>query len=154
MKIYHYHPFYKYFICDGIAQPSPLDPPGVWLVPAHATDTPPPEYSEGFISVFNNDSWEIIEDKRGIYYSIITQEEILNDNPHITPENTTKEKPPEVLDGYILEWDNQWILKENKLPETPEPIVQNGEDFSKLTPEEKLQKIGLSIDDLKTLLGI
>ncbi len=138
MKIYHYHPDYKYFICDSIAQPSPLDPPGVWLIPAYATEIEPLEYSEGFIPVFNNNSWEIVEDKRGIYYSTINQEELINYNPFEAPENSTKDVPPEVPNDKTLKWDDMWIL----------------EDIPELTPEEKLMNSGLTLEELKTLLGL
>lgn len=141
MKIYHYHPEYKHFICDGAAQPSPLDPPGVWLIPAHATEIELPKFSEGFIPIFNGTSWDIIEDKRGIYYSIDTQEKLENSNPLETPENCTKEHPPEVPEGKTLKWSNGWILED--IPPEPE-----------LTPQEKLALVGLTIEDLRTLLGL
>jgi hypothetical protein len=150
MKIYHYHPEYKNLICDDVAEQSPLDEPGVYLIPAHATSIEPPKFSKGSIPIFLNDSWEIIEDKRGLYYNISTGEESYNDNPLQTPENTTAEKPPEVPSGKKLKWNNEWILEDisNELPTQPEIIDEN------LTPQEKLQRIGLSIDDLKVLLGL
>jgi hypothetical protein len=150
MKIYHYHPEYKYLIYDDVAEQSPLDEPGVYLIPAHATSTEPPKFSKGFIPIFSNDLWEIVEDKRGLYYNISTGEESYNDNPLQTPENTTTEKPPEVLEGKKLKWNNEWILEDisNELPTQPKIIDQN------LTPQEKLERIGLSIDDLKSLLGL
>jgi hypothetical protein len=141
MKIYNYHPEYKFLISDGIAQPSPLDPPGVWLIPAHATEIEPPEYSEGFIPVFNNNSWEVIEDKRGVYYDLETFEMSVNDNPHQEMENVTRIPPPQIPEGKTLKWDNEWILEDIPIP--PE-----------LTPLEKLEKSGLTIEELKTLLGL
>lgn len=142
MKIYHYHPEYKHFICDDVAQPSPLDPPGVWLIPAHATEIEPPEFSEGFIPIFNGTSWDIIEDKRGIYYNTYDLIGIIqNYNPLIAPENSTKEPPPEVPEGKILNWNDGWILKD--IPPQPE-----------LTPQEKLERAGLTVEELKTLLGL
>ena len=147
MKIYHYHPEYKHLICDDVAEQSPLDEPGVYLIPAYATSIEPPKFSKGSIPIFINDSWEIVEDKRGLYYNISTGEESYNDNPLQTPENTTAEKPPEVPEGKKLKWDNEWILEDN-IQITPE-IVN-----TELTPQEKLERIGLSIDDLKVLLGL
>lgn len=149
MKIYHYHQDYKYFICEDVAEPSPLDPPGVWLIPAHATTLEPPSFEEGFIPLFINDSWEIVEDNRGVYYNTITFDEIYNDNPVICPENCTKEKPPEIPQGKCLKWDSEWIIYEHsEILETPNI------NYEELTPQEKLEKIGLSIDDLKSLLGL
>jgi hypothetical protein len=147
MKIYHYHPEYKYFIREGIAEQSPLDEPGVWLIPAHSTEIEAPNFTQGFISIFLNNSWEIIEDKRGFYYNINDGQEFYNDNPFQVPENSTAEKPPEIPEGNVLKWENGWIL--NKI----ETISSNTINEN-LTPQEKLQRIGLTIDDLKFLLDL
>ena len=140
MKIYNYHPDYKYFYCESEADPSPLEP-GVFLIPAHATDIKPPTCESNQIQIFNETSWDIIEDKRGTYYSIQTQQVIENYNPLISPENATTQQPPEVTEGYKLTWNDEWVLEE--LP--PPPV---------LTPEEKLAQSGLTIEELKGLLGL
>jgi hypothetical protein len=144
MRIYHYHPEYNHFICEGIAEPSPLDPPGVWLIPAHATGIEPPQFSEGYIPIFNGESWDIIKDKRGIYYNKNNGSQIINDNPLIIPENCTEDVPPEISAGKYLIWEDEWILKD---------IVET-EIFNNLTPQEKIESLGLTIDDLKVLLGL
>ena len=51
MKIYHYHPITKEYIGEGVADESPLEP-GVFLIPAYATDIPP-KFKEGKATVFN-----------------------------------------------------------------------------------------------------
>ena len=140
MKIYNYHPDYKYFYCESEADPSPLEP-GVFLIPAHATDIKPPTCELNQIQIFNETSWDIIDDKRGTYYSIQTQQVIENYNPLISPENATTQQPPEVTEGYKLTWNDEWVLEE--LP--PPPV---------LTPEEKLAQSGLTIEELKGLLGL
>ena len=140
MKIYNYHPEYKYFYCESEADPSPLEP-GVFLIPAHATDIEPPTCESNQIQIFNETSWDIIEDKRGTYYSTQTQQVIENTNPLILPENSTTQQPPEIPAGYKLNWSNDWVLEE--LP--PPPV---------LTPEEKLAQSGLTIEELKGLLGL
>ena len=140
MKIYNYHPDYKYFYCESEADPSPLEP-GVFLIPAHATDIKPQTCELNQIQIFNETSWDIIEDKRGTYYSIQTQQVIENYNPLISPENATTQQPPEVTEGYKLTWNDEWVLEE--LP--PPPV---------LTPEEKLAQSGLTIEELKGLLGL
>ena len=140
MKIYNYHPDYKYFYCESEADPSPLEP-GVFLIPAHATDIKPPTCELNQIQIFNETSWDIIEDKRGTYYSTQTQQVIENYNPLISPENATTQQPPEVTEGYKLTWNDEWVLEE--LP--PPPV---------LTPEEKLAQSGLTIEELKGLLGL
>ena len=140
MKIYNYYPDYKYFYLESEADPSPLQP-GVFLIPAHATDIEPPTCESNQIQIFNGTSWNIIEDRRGTYYSTQTQQVIENKNPLETPENSTKEVPPEVTGGYKLTWNNGWVIEE--LPPLPA-----------LTPEEKLAKSGLTIEELKGLLGL
>jgi len=140
MKIYHYHPEYKIYLGSSDADPSPLEP-GVFLIPAYATELEPPEYSEGKVSVFDGTSWDIVDDYRGIYYNIPTGQEIQHQDPLVSPENATKQQPPEVPEGYVLEWNDGWEL--NQLPSAPE-----------LTPEEKLQQSGLTVEELKELLGL
>ena len=140
MEIYNYHPEYKHFTAVSIADESPLEP-GVFLIPAYATDIKAPQYGEGFIPVFEDDQWKIVEDKKGIYYSTQTQEVIENYNPLQQPENTTKEVPPEVTEGKVLKWNDGWVLED--IP--PLPV---------LTPEEKLANAGLTIEELKSLLGL
>jgi hypothetical protein len=140
MKIYNYHPDHKYFYCESIADESPLEP-GVFLIPAHATDIEPPTCESNEIQIFNETSWDIIEDQRGTYYSTQTQQIIENDNPLEAPENATKEVPPEVTEGYKLTWNGGWVIEE-----LPSPPV--------LTPLEKLQQSGLTVEELKGLLGL
>ena len=89
MKIYNYHPVYKYFFIESIADESPLEP-GTFLIPAHATDIEPPTCESNEIQIFNGTSWDVIEDNRGIYYSTETQQVIVNDNPQEVPENAKK----------------------------------------------------------------
>ena len=166
MKIYHYHPEYKYPIAEGIADLSPLDLPNeVWLIPAHATSIELPSFDEGTIPVFFGDCWKIVEDKRGIYYNIETAEEIVNKDPINTPLNSTTQIPPEVPSTHELTWNNGWVLNEKPLPPQPKPVqdpiidlpaneVVPVDPMEGLTPIEKLNAIGLTVDDLKVLLGI
>jgi hypothetical protein len=140
MKIYHYHPEHKHYLGSSDADPSPLEP-GVYLIPAHATDTEPPEPQEGKVPLFNGTSWSIVDDHRGVYYSIETQEEIQHQNPLTSPENATKQQPLKIPEGFYLEWNGSWELKE-----IPSPI--------ELTPEQKLAQSGLTVEELKELLGL
>jgi hypothetical protein len=140
MEIYNYHPEYKHFSEVSIADESPLEP-GVFLIPAYATNIKPPEVSESKIQVFNDNEWNIVNDLRGTYYSTQTQEVIENTNPLQQPENTTKEVPPEVTEGKVLKWNNGWVLEDI----ASSPV---------LTPAEKLAAAGLTIEELKSLLGL
>ena len=109
MKIYNYHPEYKTYVDSSLADESPLEP-GVWLIPAHATEFEPPECSSCEIQVFNGSSWEIKENCCGTYYSTITQEKIEHQNPLEPPENATKQQPLEVPEGYDLEWNSDFYF--------------------------------------------
>lgn len=140
MEIYNYHPEHKVYLGSSTADPSPLEP-GVFLIPAYATTVKPPECSSSKIQVFNETSWDIIDNCSGTYYNKTTGEIIEHDNPINPPENATKEQPPEVPSGYILEWNDGWTLNEIQAP--PE-----------LTAEEKLANAGLTVEDLKKLLGL
>jgi hypothetical protein len=140
MKIYHYHPEYKIYLGSSNADPSPLEP-GVFLIPAHATELEPPTCTECKIPVFNGTSWDIADDCRGTYYSTTTQEEIKHTDPLTPPENVTKEQPPEVPEGYALKWSDGWELIE--IPLAPE-----------LTPQQKLEQAGLTVEELKELVGL
>jgi hypothetical protein len=140
---YHYHPELKYFTGEGSAFESPRDP-GLFLIPAYATNIEPPTCESNQVQVFNGESWDIVEDKRGIYYSTQTQEIVVNNNPLEVPNNLTKERPPElseIPEGYKLIWNDGWVFEE-----IPPPPV--------LTPIEKLQQSGLTIEELKEILGI
>jgi len=143
MKIYNYHPEYKYFVSEGFAEPSPLDPPGIWLIPAHATTIEAPNYSPGYIPIFDVDdnSWKMIKDNRGVWYDIDTRVESIVDDPNFKPLNMTKKIPPQLLPGKKIKWDNNdWVLEDDPQQE--------------LTPEQKLQNAGLTIKELKILLGL
>lgn len=142
MEIYNYHPEYKYFISQTLADPSPLDPPGVWLIPAHATTEPVPEYSQGFIPVFNGTKWEIITDNRGIWYDTQTLQPYEVQDPNQEQPNSTRIQPPIINPNQKISWDGQnWKVED--LPPPPP-----------LTPEQKLQNAGLTIEELKSLLGL
>ncbi len=138
---YHFNPTYFHFTGSAPAFESPREP-GVYAVPLFATTVEPPECGLREIQIFNGTSWDIIEDQRGTYYSTDGAFQIIeNDNPLKAPENATKEVPPEVPEGHCLTWNDGWVVEE-----IPAPPV--------LTPQEKLEAIGLTIEDLKDLLGI
>jgi hypothetical protein len=134
MKAYHFNLNYGYYTGESDAFESPRRR-GDYLIPLFATDIKPPECELGKIQIFNGTSWDIVDDKRGIYYSTQTKEIIINDNPLKVPKNSTKEQPPEVPEGHSLTWNDGWVLQ-------------------KLTIQQKLESLGLTVDDLKILLGI
>lgn len=60
MNIWHYHPQNRHLMGQGHADASPLEP-GVFLLPAFATDIPPPNASDGFYVVFTGNGWALEE---------------------------------------------------------------------------------------------
>ncbi len=67
--IYHYHPQIGTFLGAAEADESPLEP-GVFLLPAHATELPPPTTGAHEAAVFADSEWIIRPDWRGtVYYT-------------------------------------------------------------------------------------
>ena len=141
MIIYHYHPEYNHFVGQDDADPSPLEP-GKYLIPANATKIAPPECENGQIQIFDGTFWSVIEDKRGIYYTAGEGPDVVfNDNPSEAPQGCTREVPPEVEENQYLTWNDGWVINDI-VPAEP------------LTPEQKLANAGLTVEELKGLLGI
>jgi ABC-type cobalt transport system substrate-binding protein len=69
MDIYHYHPATGELMGHGIAEPDPLVG-GEFLVPAHATVSPPPAAVVGKARCWRNGVWQQVEDNRGVIYSV------------------------------------------------------------------------------------
>jgi len=158
MKEYHYHPEYKYFLCETDAHPSPRVP-GEYLISANATDIAPPEIPNGFISIFDGTSWNNIEDKRGLHYCKNTLCCYNVEDPTFNDDNLTTITPPfqERLDNQVIKWccdNNDWIIENLPEPELPEIIEPepDPDPFENMTVQEKLAVIGLTVDELKSLL--
>lgn len=151
MKEYSYDPHYKNYTSSSECFSSPIDE-GQYLVSASATLIEPPEVLENQIQIFNikTESWDIIEDLRGKYYSIFTGQLFYNENPFEAPENCTKIKPPIDYNQNNYRWNSETDLWEkiNKIYEETESNV------NKLTIQEKLNKLNISISELKDILGI
>lgn len=58
MRIFHYCRQTGFLLGEDSALPSPLEP-GVFLIPAFATDKVPPCPEEGEIAKFSNGDWEL-----------------------------------------------------------------------------------------------
>jgi hypothetical protein len=157
MKIYHYHPEYKYFTYDGDANLSPEDP-NVYLIPAYATDIEPPSCEEGYIQVFDETSWDIIEDNRGQYWNKETLLCHNIENPCTCCNNLTKEIPPfeSRLPNQVIKWNDGWVIEDipNPEPPTQEIPLEQENPYENMSPAEKISAIGLTVEDLKSLLGM
>ena len=140
MLVYNYHSEFKYFVGSEEALLSPLET-GIYLIPANATPIQPTEAQTGSIAVFKNGEWSVIADLRGDCYSTTTREQIYNSDPRAIPTGFTSIKPPEITRQQFLTWNNEWVVNKYSEP-------------SALTPEQKLTNAGLSITELKALLGL
>jgi hypothetical protein len=60
MQIYHYHPETGEYIGTGTADVSPLEP-GVWLVPANATQVIPPLPTAGKVRRWTGTVWALVD---------------------------------------------------------------------------------------------
>lgn len=61
--LYHYHPETGELLGESSADPSPLEP-DIWLIPAHATDLPPPKPKARQVAVFRENRWQLAPDWR------------------------------------------------------------------------------------------
>jgi hypothetical protein len=59
MKIYNYHPETKHFLYVEDAQQSPLEAPGIFLIPANATEIKPPSTKENELAIWQEHHWII-----------------------------------------------------------------------------------------------
>lgn len=72
MNVYKYNEKTKEYIRTEQAQLDPLETKkqqkNIYLLPANATFTKPPEAQEKFARVWNGEAWEQVEDNRGVEY--------------------------------------------------------------------------------------
>lgn len=89
MRIYRYSRKTREYVGSSEARESPLEP-GVYLVPANATATAPPDAQEGYARVWDGASWAQVEDHRGeTVYSIATGEVVPITAPGPLPDGVT-----------------------------------------------------------------
>lgn len=107
MIVYDYDPETREYKGITEAQESPLEQ-GVYLLPAHSTESAPPQAGEHQIAVYSDSGWALLDDHRGeIFYDTATRErrEIKNLGP--VPDGLTDLVPgdPEAV------WDgDKWIV--------------------------------------------
>jgi len=149
MREYNYDPQYKYYISSSECFKSPVDE-NEYLVSSSATLVPPPQVQKNQIQIFdtNNETWNIIDDLRGTYYDIFTGNSLYNENPFEKPNYHTEIKPPLDYNQDNYKWNfdyNSW--------ERLHPVYKTTENqVEKLSIEEKLNILDISVDDLKELL--
>jgi len=64
--IYNYHPTTNEYLNETTARLDPLESKP--MIPAHATTKKPPAAKENEAAIFENDSWQIVSDYRGVEY--------------------------------------------------------------------------------------
>lgn len=146
MRVYNYHPTYRYYTGFEDADSSPLEP-GIYLTPAHSTSIEPPSCDDGEIQIFYDTYWEVIEDKRGTYYSKSNQSKYLHEDPtSLPPDEYTELRPPAPGLAEEIIWNgSSWeaIPKSEQIP------------LEEMTSEQKLLlNTALTVEELKTLLNI
>jgi len=78
-------------------------------------------------------------------------QEEMEDNT-VIPAGYTWSQPPEIPDGYYATLRGSWELHEGSVPPWP-PIVESTTP-TVLTSTQKLANAGLTVDELKILLGL
>ena len=63
-RCYSFHPRTGEYLGEGLCDRSPLQS-DVWLIPGHATLSPPPTVESGQVAVFLDDAWRVETDRRG-----------------------------------------------------------------------------------------
>jgi len=135
------------FVGTSQADESPLEP-GVYLIPARATTSPVPNVPEGKVARFIDGSWRASDpiippdpDVEEIVYLYdpgdngrwVGTDVTVNG---VVPSNSTLLEPPSTNSRFESYWNGTSWVSTSK------------------TGEEKLDEIGFTVDELKTLLGI
>lgn len=146
--IYHYDKDGKYY--KGIvteAKQYDRAGPNYYIAPANSTPIAPPTREIGKVSIFDEETqeWSQVDDLSGTYWSTKPEtlgQVVLIENPlGPLPTGITSIQPISVDHTQNLTWssDSECWDCESKI---------------QLTAEEKLANAGLTVDELKGLLGI
>ena len=132
MNVYKYDEKTKEYIGTEEALLDPLETKqqgtNVYLLPANATFTEPPEAQGGYVNVWNGTAWEQVEDNRGVEYWLPEDKygaparEMKELGP--LPEGATTTAPEKTLDE--LKADKLEALKAERDTKEVEPIEYNG----------------------------
>jgi hypothetical protein len=93
MIIFHYSPMTGELQSAGQADPNPMEP-GNYIIPAFATEIEPPAAEAGYIAVFANGEWTVVEDHRGqVAWVVATKQQITIANLGPIPAGITLMEP-------------------------------------------------------------
>lgn len=149
MEVYNYDPNTNEFIDASLAKvdvrASQRLGEEVYLLPANATFEKPPTVSKGFVAVFVNGAWDVVEDNRKtiIYDKENPAQSILVNFLGPISKGFTTQKP----DCPFPMWDeanNKWIVNEEKRQiREQEKLIQEEmrkQAIAKLVKDKKLPK--------------
>ena len=132
--------------------------PSYYNAPANSTPVAPPEAVLGKVRVFDEgaQTWSQIDDLSGTYYSVNASTigaAVVVDSPWgPVPTGVTTFTPPVVLRQTALSWDTATGGADAGIGVTNAwSIVSTA---ATLTASQKLEKVGLTTDELKSLLGL
>jgi len=114
--IYHYHPTTSEYRNETTASLDPLEKKP--MIPAHATTKKPPATKENEAAIFENDSWQIVPDYRGVEYWLPDGSvyEILELSQELPPEALSEKPAPTAEElAAIEEQERQAAIKKQKL---------------------------------------
>lgn len=124
--VYAYSPITGEYTGNCVVDPSPLEP-GVWLYPAHTTDTEPPQTGEHEAVIWTGEAWQVVPDWRGHVYYTQNGERREITELGVAPTEDALDEPP---------------------PPTPEQIMSRLEARVQLWLDEQAQALGY--DDIKS----
>ena len=105
--LYHYHPETGELIGQSAADRSPLEP-DIWLIPAHATDLPPPKPKARQAAVFRDGRWQLAPDWRSaVLWSMDEGTAVSITEIGLTPADVhaTEKPPPSAAHRWL---NGQW----------------------------------------------
>lgn len=155
--LYTYGETHKEYI-GIIEKPSSPTNPSYYNAPAFSTPVKPPEKELGKVRVFDEgaQTWSQIKDLSGNYYSVdaatIGSVVVVTSPWGPVPAGVTTFHPPVVLRSNALAWDTAAGGADAGIGVTDAwSLVSTA---STLTAAQKLEKVGLSTEELKSLLGL
>ena len=155
--LYSYGETHKEYL-GTLEKPSSPTNPSYYNAPAFTTPIKPPERELGKVRVFDEgaQTWSQINDLSGTYYSVdeatIGSAVVVTSPWGPVPAGVTTFSPPIVLAKTALSWDTASGGADAGIGVTN--AWSTVSTASTLTASQKLEKVGLTTDELKSLLGL
>lgn len=111
--IYHFSPSTGEYIGTTTAEESPLEP-GVYLIPAHATELQPLDCGEHEVSCFSDGAWTVRPDWRGVeLWSTYNGDAVAIADIGVAPVDVGATEQPRPSIDHVWQ-DGAWALDEAK----------------------------------------